>query len=274
MRPIMPTLTQSLIAGLALGLMTCISSTALAGRPVAKRVAADSLAAEEPEAATENAEKRTITIDGVGEVTRPADSMRTSIGVEAREKTLEAARDKAASRSQAVLAALRGLVIPGLEIRTVDISLSPIHESSLAPVELTEPRIIGYSASNQLSVALRGASPAELQAAGSKILQAALTSGANDVGGLEFFLSNPTEARRAALAAAVQDAQASAKAVAKAANIRIVELRSISVGQPERFAYAQQMKAEMGSAGAFAVEPGKLRVTATVTVRVAFAPTP
>ncbi|WP_437527515.1 SIMPL domain-containing protein [Sorangium sp. So ce726] len=272
MRPMMPTLTRSLIAGLALGVMTCISSTALAGSPVAGRLATDGLAAEEPEATAENAENRTITIGGAGEVTRPADSMRTSIGVEAREKTLGAARDKAASRSQAVLAALRGLAIPGLEIRTVNISLSPIQESSLAREEITEPRIIGYSASSQLAVALRGVSPAELQAAGSKILQAALTSGANDVGGLEFFLSNPTEARRAALAAAVQDAQANAKAVAKAANIRIVELQSISVVQPERDIYAQQMKGGFGGADGFPVEPGKLRITAAVTVRVAFAP--
>lgn len=266
MRPIMPTLTRSLIAGLALGGMTCISSTALAGSPVAEL-----LAATKPQT-TENDENRTITIGGTGEVARPADSMRTSIGVEAREKTLEAARDKAASMAQAVLAALRGLAIPRLEIRTVDISLSPIRESSLAHEEITEPRILGYSASSQLSVALRGASPAELQAAGSKILQAALAAGANDVGGLEFFLSDPTEARRMALAAAVQDAQANAGAVAKAAKVRIVELKSISVAQQGRAGYSQKQSLEFGGMGGFPVEPGNIRVTAEVTIRVAFAP--
>ncbi|WP_437991084.1 SIMPL domain-containing protein [Sorangium sp. So ce145] len=273
MRPTMPTLTGSLIAGLALGVMTCISSTALAGRPVAEALAADRLAAKEPGATAKNHENRTITIGGIGEVSRPADSMRTSIGVEVREKTLWAARDKAAGRSQAVLAALRGLAIPGLEIRTVDISLSPIRESHVGHEEITEPRIIGYSASSQLSVALRGASPAELQSAGSRILHAALASGANDVGGLEFFLNDRTEARRSAIAAAVQDAQANAKVVAKAANVRLVDLQSISVVQQERYGFAQQMKG-FGSADGFPVEPGNIRVTAAVTVRVAFAPSP
>ncbi|WP_437763742.1 SIMPL domain-containing protein [Sorangium sp. So ce281] len=253
--------------------MTCVSSTALAGRPVAEVFAADRLAAKEPGATAENDENRTITIGGVGEVARPADSMRTSIGVEVREKTLEAARDRAACRSQAVLAALRGLAIPGLEIRTVDISLSPIRESHVAHGDVTEPRIIGYSASSRLSVTLRRASPAELQAAGSRVLQAALASGANDVGGLEFFLSDRAEARRSAIAAAVQDAQANAKAVAKAANVRIVELQSISVAQQERYAFAQQMKG-LGGADGFPVEPGDVRVTAAVTVRVAFVPNP
>ena len=86
-------------------------------------------------------------------------------------------------------------------------------------------------------------------------------------------MNDRTEARRSAIAAAVQDAQANAKVVAKAANVRLVDLQSISVVQQERYGFAQQMKG-FGSADGFPVEPGNIRVTAAVTVRVAFAPNP
>jgi uncharacterized protein len=266
MRPVMPTLARPVIASLAIGAMTCISSTALAGRR-----SAESLSSGQRNAASEHAEKRIITITGTGEVSRPADSMRTSIGVESRATTLKAARHEAASKAQAVLAALRGLAIPGLEIRTADISLSPITESSVGREVAAEPRIIGYSASNQLSVVLKGASPQVLQAAGSQILEAALAAGANDVRGIDFFLSNPTEARRMALAAAVEDAQANAAAVARAANVRVVELRSIS-GDRQELYVAQKIGFAGLVGGGFPVEPGNIRVTAELTVRVAFAP--
>jgi uncharacterized protein len=261
MRHVMPILARSLIAGLALG-MTCFSSPALASN----------LAAELSEAAAKHTEQRIITIFGTGEVALPADSIRTSVGVETRAATLEAARDEAASKAQAVLSALQSLAIPALEIRTVDISLSPITEANLRPEDITEPRIIGYTASSRLSVALRGASPAELQAAGSKILEAAFTAGANDVGGLEFFLRDPGEARRMALSAAVRDAQANADAVAEAANVRVVELQSLSVEHHERYEFTQKAAFESAISGGFPVEPGNIQVTAEVTVRVVFAP--
>jgi uncharacterized protein len=102
MRHVMPALARGLIAAFALGAITVISSPALAG----------SLEADQPDAAAESDEQRIITIIGVGEVALPADSIRTSVGVEARATTLEAARDEAASKAQAVLSALRGLAIP------------------------------------------------------------------------------------------------------------------------------------------------------------------
>jgi hypothetical protein len=260
----MQLLARSLVLGLSLGAITAFSSSALA----------EGAADEQPGTTGEDADRQIITIDGTGEVALPPDSLRTSVGVEARAVTLAAARQDATRRAQAVFQALQGLAIPQMEVRTVDVSITPITEGILEPATVRMPRITGYSASSRLSVALRGVSPETLRAEGARILEVALAAGANDVGGLEFFLKDPGPARRMALAAAVRNAQENAETVAGAAKIKLVELRSIKVVREELPFVAPFAQGAMGAAApsSFPVEPGNIRVTANVTLRIEFSP--
>lgn len=221
---------------------------------------------------TETTDRFTMNVDGVGQVRVEPDSLRATVGVEARASTLQAARREAEAKTRAVLQALENLQIASLVIRTVDIDIRPILERQ-QPGDETPPRIIGYAATSTLSASLRGVSTDELRNQGSRILEAALSSGANVVGGVEFFLNKPREAHRLALAAAVEDAQKNARTMADQAGLRLVQLEHLS-GQSEPFFQSAQkslMAADMAGGASFPVEPGELQVTVEVSARFRFA---
>ncbi|HVK67943.1 MAG TPA: SIMPL domain-containing protein, partial [Polyangium sp.] len=161
-----------------------------------------------------------------------------------------------------------------LQVRTVEITVTPISERQPEGGETTEPRIIGYQAESSLSVALRAVGFEALRVQGPRILDAALGAGANVVGGLDFFLSQPREAHRLALAAAVHDAQENAKVVAGAASVELRGLRTITTEAGQSFEYAQKAMyaaEDLGGEIDFPVEPGEIRVTTQVTANFEFA---
>lgn len=226
----------------------------------------------EPANSEEEAESRRVTVAGLGEVMVEPDSMRTSVSVRARAETLSQARAEAGTKTRAVLQALEGLGIQALQVRTVEITVNPILERQ-AVGDDTPPRIIGYEAESRLSVALRNVSIEELRALGSRILDTALAAGANVVGGVDFFLNEPREAHRLALAAAVRDAQENAKVVADTANVTLSGLHTITTVAAESYGYAQQAMmsdALETSVSGFPVEPGEIRVTTQVTASFLF----
>lgn len=125
-------------------------------------------------------------VDGLGEISLPPDSLRTSVSVEIRAEALEYARAEAATKTRAIMTALQELHIPSLQVRTVEISVSPISEGETEREGVASPRIIGYAVTSTLSVALKGVSPNVLRVESSRILAAALSAGANATGGVNF----------------------------------------------------------------------------------------
>lgn len=82
----------------------------------------------------------------------------------------------------------------------------------------------GYTVSRSFSVKVR-----EIGAAG-RVSDACIAAGATAINGVNFGLANPNVARTQATAGAVADARANAQAVARAAGLRIVGIRSIELG--------------------------------------------
>ncbi|HTN84465.1 MAG TPA: SIMPL domain-containing protein [Sorangium sp.] len=214
-----------------------------------------------------------VEVEGFGTVSRPPDSLRTSVSVEVRGEDLKAARDEAAATTRSIIGALERLQIPSLRVRNVNISVSPISERESEPGSTAPPRIIGYEATSWISVVLEGVSIDALRAESSRILEAALSAGANQTGGIRFFLSAPQEAYRAALKASIEDAEKSAGAIAEAARIKLVGWRSVSTAGEERDERAFKTAADaLGSAATtFPIEPEEIRVTAAVKARFRFA---
>jgi len=211
-----------------------------------------------------------VEVDGLGEVTLPPDSLRASVSVEVRAEKLEAARDEAAAKTRSIIQALEGLQIPSLQVRTVEISVSPIAERETERERVAPPRIIGYEATSRLSVALKGVSADVLRVEGSRILAAALSSGANATSGIRFFLSKPREAYRAALKASIADAEKNAGAIAGAAKIKLIGWRSVSTSSGMGYDAYQQVAFDGGDSRSFPVEPGDIQVTAAVKARFRF----
>src|SRR5262249_7709468 len=126
-----------------------------------------------------------IVASGSGEVRVPPDSVRIRVGVEARARTVEEVQKQANLIMTRVLANLRALGIPNLQLRTSFLSVDPVHATT--PEGVRTSQIVGYSASNTVSVAVRNVPTDKLAGYVSAMLNAALPAGANVMGNLELF---------------------------------------------------------------------------------------
>jgi uncharacterized protein YggE len=207
-----------------------------------------------------------ITAEGHGEVRIRPDSLRTSVGVEARAGTLEQARSEVNTRMQQVIKAIGALRIPSASLQTQTLQFYPIYATDRNP----PPRITGYSASNQITVTVLGESPTALGEQASRIIDAALQNGANTASGIDFFVRDPGPATGQALAAAVRDATRNARAMAEAAKVTIVELHSMQELPAGRVSPLRVEAAALDRGAPTPVETGEIIVSSNVTARFVF----
>jgi uncharacterized protein YggE len=215
---------------------------------------------------------RLVTTQGHGEVKARPDSLTVSATVDTRQPTLAAARAENNRKAQSVIAALKALNIPGLKLETRYISVYPIQDE---PQRGRLPRVIGYQANNSVEATVTGAPVDKLGEYGSRILDTALNAGANQTGGIRFFIADMAAARTQALELAVKDAQRNADAMARAANITLSGVYSLE-GTPQFGGYPMPMMAMKArgaadeAAASVPVETGETTVTSDVTARFKF----
>jgi hypothetical protein len=218
--------------------------------------------------------QNTVTTQGHGEVKVRPDSLSVSVSVESKNANLASARDENNRKMQSIVNALKGLNIPNMKLETQSINVYPI-QGEYQKGKL--PKTIGYQVTNNMNVTITGASADMLGDYGSRIVDTALNAGANNVGGLNFFLTEVVGPRTHALELAVQDARHNADAMAKAANITLTGVYSME-GSPQFNNYPRPMpmfamKAEAAAAPDMAqtpVETGETTITSDVTVRYKF----
>jgi uncharacterized protein len=216
-----------------------------------------------------------LVVAGLGEVRAAPDEATVRMGVLAQAATAGAAQQQANQTVTALLRAVRGLGVRQEQIRTSELSLSPVFapvrpQAVAAGGEPQVPRIVGYQASNSVTVTLD-----KLDEVGA-VVDAGLGAGANRLEGVAFGLRHDEAARQAALRDAAAQARGKAAALAAAMHVRLVEVLEVreegtSVPQP-RFE-AMRMSAA-GGAVATPVSSGQLDVSAAVTVRYRIAPCP
>ena len=130
-----------------------------------------------------------------------------------------------ASRSDAVVRAVRAAAGAGAEVKTGGYSLQPQY----AYKEGAAPVITSYVARNNVVVTM-----GELAKVGA-VIDAASRAGANSVDGLSFTLRRDEEARRDALAGATREAVDKARVIATALGgrvVRIVEVQEEGAMRP------------------------------------------
>ena len=159
-----------------------------------------------------------LDISATGEVTRVPDIANISAGVTTRAATAGAALQQAATRMARVRAALKRAGIEDRDIQTSSISLNPEYRH----VENQAPRVVGYSASNQLSVRFR-----DIANAGA-ILDALVAEGANQINGPTLSIDKPEAALDEARAQAVATGRARAELYARSLGLRIVRVIVVS----------------------------------------------
>jgi uncharacterized protein YggE len=189
--------------------------------------------------------------------------------VETRGRTAAAAGTENARIQAAVLDTLRRVGIASAQLKTQGVSINPEYEY---PREGGRPTVVGYQAQNSIQVEVR-----QIALIGT-IIDAGLSRGATNVGGLRFFASSTESATREAMRRAVQRARADADVIAEAAGGRISGLIEIvanpgSVGPVQReMVMAVAMRAGSAADMPTPIESGVLKVIVTVEARFSFTP--
>lgn len=210
-----------------------------------------------------------ITTSGRGEIVSKPDAMRAELGVEVQAKTLDQAQSELSRKMANVTSAIEKLGLEGLTLQTATLEIQPVEGK---PEAGRAPKIVGYRARNTLSITLRLAEAGELGAQAAKVIDAGVGAGANVVQGISFFLARPEEAQAKALHLAAVDAERNAKILAASSGVRLLGLHSLDGSQGRLsplFLDADIVKASLELTTT--VEPGDLKISATVTARYHFA---
>ena len=212
-----------------------------------------------PEAlADDAAAPRTITVNGTGEAFAAPDMAIVSIGVTSEAPTAGEALAKNNADMAATVAKLKELGVADRDLQTSGLSLNPQYDYEN---NRRSPRVIGFAASNTLTVRLR-----DLSKAGA-VIDEAVRAGANALGGVSFGFDDPAPLKADARKNAVRDARATAELLAKESGVtlgRILTINDGYVAAPSP--RPAMMRMEAAQASAVPMEAGESGVNASVTM--------
>lgn len=187
-----------------------------------------------------------------------------TLGVLARGATAQAAQQAQSERMGAVMVATRAAGVEDSDVQTVGYAIEPqyVYPRNAAP------RVTGYVSRNIVTVRLGDLS------AVSRLIDATVAEGANELHGIQFTYQDEEASRDAARAQAIETAKARAERYATAARMRVVGIDSITEPggaiPPERrrdgFISPPMAVSVEQSADAPAIRPGELDNPASVTV--------
>ena len=205
-------------------------------------------------------EQGTIQVTGQAQATVPADMVQISFTVETEGASAGEATNENARKMDAVIAEVRSLGIPGLEVETFGYTLRPEYEVSR---EGSGSRSIsGYRVLNNIRLTLP-----DVDATG-RVLDRAVEAGANRVANLTFQASDTREARLEALRQAVRNAREQAEVIAAAMGVHLGIALEIQGGANAPNPYSPGgMMIRASAEVTTPVEAGDHLVTASVTVK-------
>jgi uncharacterized protein len=177
-----------------------------------------------------------ITVSGEATVSVAPDQAQIEAGVASDAKTAREASEANNSAMSKVLLALKGAGIAEKDYQTSRLSLQPQY----APNRSGPSPIVGYRASNRVTVRIREVGKL------ASVIDVLVGAGANDIGGINFTVSNASKLLDEARERAVADARRKAEIYAKAAGVALGAPLSISEeGAPGPVLY----RAKVASAG-------------------------
>lgn len=214
------------------------------------------------QAQPERAPPRSVTVTGHGEARGRPDQASIVLGVQTEAPTAQAALDENSRLVRQVLTRLGEAGVPQRDIQTAQLSVQPVY-SEPRPEAEGERRLVGYRVSNQVVVTVR-----QLDRLG-PLLDAAVRSGANQVLGLSFELSDEGPLKDRARTAAMAEARRAAEQLAALAKTRlgpVLFIRETSAEGPSPMPFRAMA---MEAARAVPVEPGEATVAYDVEVTYA-----
>ena len=200
-----------------------------------------------------------IHASGEGIVSIRPDQMKLNVGAATQARTAQEAVDSNATLVSQILIALRQLLGPNADLKTINFSVTPNYRY---PQGGGQPEITGYTAVNTIEV-----TTADLTLSG-RIIDTAAQAGANTVTNLRFVLKDSESARNQALKAATQQAKAHAEAIAQGLNVRLGAILAASEGFSTQYIPATGDRGATATAVPTPIETGTLEVRATVSLDI------
>ena len=202
-----------------------------------------------------------ITVSGSGETQISADTALVTLGVEARDKDVLAAQQKANGVIAAIRDALTELGIPQDCVNTDYMNIYAVYD-----YDGDREQVMAYCASSSLAIRVT-----DMDKVG-QVIDTAFTAGANTLNGISFSASDTEAAKAEALKKAVADAKAKAEILAEAAGLKITGTETISEGGT--FSYdndasnftVRAMGKEGAADTATIVQASQLMVSANITI--------
>lgn len=202
-----------------------------------------------------------LRVQGSAEVRIVPDLAVVRLGVASEAQTAQAAQQAVNGASNAILGAVGRVGVEELSVQTVRLVLSPIY-SSRRPSDAQEPRIVGYRASNTVSVRTEDLSLV------APVIDAALEAGANQLEGVSFGLQDDQAVKQQALRRAIEEARGKAAAMASALGVELDAI--ISVTEEPGFVREPRMEISRAmaiqSAPETSISPGEVSVSASVSI--------
>ena len=200
-----------------------------------------------------------ISVSGEANVSVAPDLAQVEGGVTSEAKTAREASEANNAAMGKVLLALKGAGIDEKDYQTSRLSLQPQY----APTgpNRTAPQITGYRAGNRVTIKVRDVTKV------ANVIDTLVGAGANEIGGINFIVTQASKVLDEARTKAIADARRKAEIYAKAAGVTLGEPLSITeegVAPPPVF--RSKMAAPMAANAPAPVAPGEELLSITVNV--------
>lgn len=206
-------------------------------------------------ALAETAPPPVVSVTGEATVSVPPDQAQIDGGVTSDAKTAREASDANNAAMGKVLLALKGAGIDEKDYQTSRLSLQPQY----APNRSGPSPVVGYRASNRVTVKLRDVT----KVAG--IIDVLVGAGANELGGINFMVSQASKLLDDIREKAIADARRKAEIYAKAAGVTLGEALNISEEGSAPPVFRGKMMAPMAAGAAVAQGEETLSVSVSVS---------
>ncbi|HKU08154.1 MAG TPA: SIMPL domain-containing protein [Bradyrhizobium sp.] len=201
-----------------------------------------------------------ISVSGEANVSVAPDLAQVEGGVTSEAKTAREASDANNAAMGKVLLAVKGAGIDEKDYQTSRLSLQPQYTQS-GPSRAGPPQISGYRASNRVIIKVRDITKV------ANVIDTLVGAGANEIGGINFIVTQASRALDEARTKAVADARRKAEIYAKATGVTLGEPLNITEeGAAPPPVFRSKVAAPMASNAPAPVAPGEELLSITVNV--------
>lgn len=202
----------------------------------------------------------TITIEGQGKVAAKPDIAQVGLGVVTDAKTVKEAQSQNTDKMNKVIEAVKAMGVEDKDLQTQNYNLNPRYEWTN-----DRQNLIGYTVSQNVTIKVRN-----MDKTGDIIAKAG-ELGANQVGGMQFVIDDPSALQAQAREKAIEDARQKARVLGEKLGlnvVRVVSFSEYSGGMPTPMPYLAMAKDAMNSQemAAPSIEVGSQDVITNVSV--------